>query len=41
VNNVLLKVGDIHAQQDIVAKLMDFDLLRKSNPPYILRAKEA
>ncbi len=41
VNGVLLKVGDVEAQQDIVTKLMDFDLLKKSIPPYILCAKEA
>jgi hypothetical protein len=40
-NGVLLKAGDAEAQQDVVAKLMDFDLLTKSIPPYILHAKEA
>jgi len=39
VNGVLLKVGDVEAQQDIVNKLMDFDLLKNSIPPYILCAK--
>jgi hypothetical protein len=40
-NGVLLKARDVEAQRDVVAKLMDFDLLKKSIPPYILQAKEA
>ncbi len=40
-NGVLLKGRDVEAQQDVVAKLMDFDLLKKFLPPYILHAKEA
>ncbi len=40
-NGVLLKAGDVEAQQDVVTKLMDSNLLRKSIPPYILCAKEA
>ncbi len=39
-NGVLLKIGDVEAQQDDVTKLVDSDLLKKSIPPYILRAKE-
>jgi hypothetical protein len=41
VSGVLLKTGDVEAQQDVVTKLMDFDLLKKSILPYILHAKEA
>jgi hypothetical protein len=37
----LLKSGEIEAQQDVIVKLMDFDLLKKFIPPYILCTKEA
>jgi hypothetical protein len=40
-NGVLLKARDVEAQQDFVAKLMDFDFLKKSIPPCILHAKSA
>ncbi len=40
VNNVLLKARDLEAQQDVVAKPMDSNLLKKSIPPYILCAKK-
>jgi hypothetical protein len=40
-NGVLLERRDVEAQQDIIAKLMDSNLLKKSILPYILGAKEA
>jgi hypothetical protein len=39
-NGVLLKLGDVEAQQNVVTKLMDSNLLKKSTLPYIVPKKQ-
>ncbi len=38
---MLIASSDLDVQQEVLAKLIDFEPLKSRFPPYILRAKEA